>query len=155
MSLKTKLKQRKPDHVDLVFCMDRPLMKELEAARSDAPVGAYSGGKSDRVKDLEKAVKDASVTIRISSLPRDEYNEIMVQHPPRDGHEEMFNPETFFEAIAKASATEVTAKSTVPIPDEDWTEFVDGLTDGEFDRLADAAVMVNRGMATVSIAPLG
>lgn len=161
MSLKTKLKQRKPEHVDLVFCMDRPLAKELEHARSEARAdseqkdGAYSGGKSERVKELEKQVAEASVTIRLSSMPWSEYNELMTLHPPREGHDEQFNSSTFFEAVAKASAVEVTAKSTVPIPDEDWAEFVDGLTDGEYDRLAGAVVQVNRNLAAVNIAPLG
>ncbi len=153
MSLKTQLKKRKPEHQDLVFCMDRPLMGELEQARRDGAASAYAG--NARVQELEKAVAAASVTIRISSLPREEYYAIMAEHPPRDGEDEIFNPETFFEACAKASALEVTAKSTVPIPDEDWDEFVSGLTDGEFDRLAGAVVQVNRSQATVNIAPLG
>lgn len=156
MSLKTALKKRVADHVDLVFCMDRPLVKELEAARaSDRDGSAYSGGKSARVKELEKQAKDASVTIRVSSLPWSEYNELMNEHPAREGHDEQFNSSTFFEAVAKATAVEVTGKGTVPIPDEDWQEFVDGLTDGEYDRLAGAVMQVNRNLATVDIAPLG
>lgn len=162
MSLKTQLKKRTADHVDLVFCMDRPLVKELEAARAEDRAkskdkdSAYSSAKkSDRVKELEKRSKDASVTIRISSLPWVEYNELMTQHPAREGHDEQFNSSTFFEAVAKATAVEVTAKSTLPIHDEDWQEFVDGLTDGEYDRLAGAVLQVNRNMAAVDIAPLG
>lgn len=158
MSLKTKMKHRKPEHVDLVFCLDRPLAAELDRARTEARKQSDSrmvGGTTQAVKDLEKQAADASVTIRISSLPWERYNALMAEHPPRDGHEEQFNSATFFMAAAKATAEEVTAKSTVPIPDEDWDEFAEGLTDGEYDRLAGAVVQVNRNLATVNIAPLG
>jgi len=157
MSLKTQLKKRKPEHLDVTFCMDRPLVKLLDAARAEdlsRDGSAYLGGKSQKVKELEKQVRDASVTIRISSLSWSEYNELMNQHPPRDGKSEEFNSETFFSAAAQATAVEVTAKSTVPIPEEDWDEFVGGLTDGEYERLANAVMQVNRNFATVGIAPL-
>jgi len=157
VSLKTKLKQRKPDHVDLVFCLDRPLAAELDRARTEARKQSDSrmvGGVTQAVKELEKKAADASVTIRLSSLPWEEYNTLIGEHPPRDGHEEQFNSSTFFMAAAKATAVEVTGKSTVPIPDEDWDDFAAGLTDGEYDRLAGAVVQVNRNLATVNIAPL-
>lgn len=158
MSLKTKLKKRKPEHVDLVFCLDRPLMGELEAARAAAARASEDrmvAGRDPRVQELEKKVEAASVTIRVESLSWTDYNELIAEHPPRPGKDEAFNGSTFFAAAAKATAVEVTAKGTVPIPEEDWDEFVDGLTDGEYDRLAGAVVQVNRNLATVSIAPLG
>lgn len=156
MSLKSKLKQRKPEQIDLVFCLDRPLLKELESARSDASrqaEGRMARGTDPRVKELEKQVEDASVTIRVSSLPWDQYNALMLDHPARDGHEEQFNASTFFAAAAKATAVEVTGLSAVPIPEEDWEEFLEGLTDGEYDRLAGAVVQVNRNLATVNTVP--
>lgn len=158
MSLKTKLKKRKPEQVDLVFCMDRPLAKELEQARADAArqsEGRMVKGKDARVQELEQAAADASVTIRITSLPWEEYGELVLAHPAREGRDEQFNSSTFFEAAAKATAVEVTAKSTVPIPEEDWAAFVAGLTDGEYDRLAGAVVQVNRNVGSVNVAPLG
>ncbi|GAA1323733.1 hypothetical protein ACFSWE_09560 [Leucobacter albus] len=157
MSLKSKLKARKPEYLDLVFCMDRPLLKELEQARTEhaeAAAERLSVPKSPAVKALEKAVADASVTLRVSSLPWEAYNDLMLEHPAREGHDEQFNSSTFYAAAAKATAEEVTAKSTVPIPEEDWEEFAAGLTDGEYDRLAGAVIAVNRNTATVNIAPL-
>lgn len=158
MSLKSKLKARKPEQMDLVFCLDRPLLKELESARVEHArevEGRLAVPKSKRVKELEAAVADASVTLRILSLPWEEYNGLMLEHPARDGHDEQFDSSTFYLAAAKATAEEVTALSTVPIPEEDWDEFASGLTDGEYDRLAGAVVAVNRNTATVNIAPLG
>lgn len=157
MSLKTKLQKRTDEHVDLVFCMDRQAAKELEQSRTRDRAGgsAYSGGKSARTKELEKAVKDASVTIRITSMPWPDYNALQAQHPPVEGSGTSFNAETFFESAAKATAVEVTAKSTVPIPEEDWEEFIAGLTDGEYERLAGAVMQVNRNVGTVGTAPLG
>lgn len=157
MSLKSKLKQRKADHVDLVFCLDRPLAQQLDKARTEARTVAserMSAPKDKKVKELEKAVKEASVTIRVESLPWAKYNELIAEHPARDGFDEQFNAATFFEAAAKATAVEITDLSPAPIPEDDWNDFVDGLTDGEFDRLAGAVIKVNRNLATVNIAPL-
>lgn len=156
MSLKTKLKQRKCEQIDLVFCLDRPLLGELAVVRAEDAAdaeGRMSGGKSAKARELEKAVADASVTIRMFSLPWDEYNALMLEHPGRDGMDEQFDPSTFFAAAARATAVEVTATGTVPIPDDDWDEFVDGMTDGEYDRLANAVVMLNRNVGTVNTAP--
>jgi len=156
MSLKNSLKHRKAGYVDLTFCFDRPLVEDLELARSadaEANEGRLSQGKSARTKELERAVKAASATIRIKSLPWGDYNALLLEHPAREGREEAFNPETFFVAAAKATAVEVTAKSEVPIPDEDWDEFIAGLTDGEYDRLANAVGLVNRDVSAAQITP--
>lgn len=164
MSLKSKLKQRKPDFEELVFCLDRPLAKRFEAARAELArlnegKGAY-GGKAaghkdaaDLVKSLQQEVAAATVKIRISSMDREAYNSLVLEHPPREGINEVLNPETFYLAAAKATAVEVTAKSTVPIPDEDWAEFEGGLTDGEHDRIANAVIVVNRNVGSIDFDP--
>lgn len=158
MSLKSKLEKRSADYVDLDFCLDRRLAKSLAEARLEQgrAEGAYGAGKSKALRDLEKQVLEASVTIRITAMPWPEYHALVNEHPPREGFPgEVFNPNTFYVAAAKQSASEVTdLGSTVPIHDEDWDEFVNGLTDGELDRLAGAVHQLNRDVSTVDIASL-
>lgn len=167
MSMKAQLKKRKPNQVDLPFCMDRPIAEELRQAELAVAMAAKHGdsayaGKAKplveaeaHLKDVKKRLADATVTVRLSSVPWERYTEIMLEHPPRDGKTEEFNSETFFKALARETAVEVTGNgSTVPIHDEDWDEFVAGLTDGEHDYLAETLVALNRSNLSVGIASL-
>lgn len=159
MSLKTKLANAKPDYEDFSICLDRPLARQYEKAQEEARVAAsermVGGGKSPEVERLAKLVAAASVTLRVYALPWGEYNEIVTQHPAREGKEEQFNAETFFPAAAKASAVEVEDEIESPIDGDDFDRLVAGLSDGEFDRLAGAVVLANRSNRSVGIAPLG
>lgn len=156
MSLKNSLKQRKAQQIDLTFCFDRPLIEELELSRAadeEANKDRMTAKASARTRELERAVADASATIRIRSVTWEQWNALLLEHPAREGHDETFNYNTFFVAAARMTAVEVTSKSEVPIPEEDWDEFVSGLTDGEYDRLSNAVGLVNRDMAAVQTVP--
>lgn len=160
MSLKSKLKGAKPDFEDFSICLDRPLVREYEAALAAAQKNAegrlaVNPAKDPAVKELAKRVDDATVRLRVYALPWDEYNEIVEQHPARDGVDEQFNSKTFFPAAAKAGVREVTGMSEVPVPAEDFDDLVSIMSDGEFDRLAGAVVMANRSNRSVGIVPLG
>lgn len=159
MSLKTKLKNAKPDYSDFTVCLDRPLARRYEEALASAKENsaerlAANPANDPTVKRLAKEVTEASVTLRIYALPWDEYNALVVDHPARDGVDEQFNSMTFYPAAAKASAVEVTSKSEIPVHDEDFDDFVGQLSDGEFDRLAGAVILANRSNRSVGIAPL-
>lgn len=156
MALSTALKARTRDHTDLTFCLDREATKELLASiADDGRNDSYAGNqKSKKTKELESRVKAASVTIRIYSMTWADYNALVSSHPARNGKDEQFNSSTFFEAAARATAEEVTATGTVPITDDEWSAFIEGLTDGEYDRIAGAVVTLNRNLAETGIAPL-
>lgn len=160
MSLKSKLKSAKPDFEEFSICLDRPLVREYEAALAAATENARdrlaaNPAKDPTVKELAKQVGDATVRFRVYALPWDRYNEIVAEHPARDGVDEQFNSMTFFPAVAKAGIKEVTDKSEIPVHDEDFDELVSLMSDGEFDRLAGAVVLANRSNRSVGIAPLG
>lgn len=160
MLLKTKLKNAKPDYEDFTICLDRPLAKEYERAKSAATANAAERMAANPAKDPEvvrlgKIVDEATVALRIYALPWREYNDLVHQHPARDGVDEQFNSETFFPVAAKAGAVEVTDKSEVPVHEEDFDLLVEGMSDGEFDRLAGAVIVANRSNSSVGIAPLG
>lgn len=159
MSLKTKLKQAKPDFEDFTICLDRPLAKEYEKAREAAAANAADRMAANPAKDPEvlrlgKLVDEASVTLRIYALPWREYNELVNKHPAREGVDEQFNSMTFYPAAAKATAVEVTGKSEITVHEEDFDQLVEQMSDGEFDRLAGAVHIANRSNRSVGIAPL-
>lgn len=160
MSLKSKLKNAKPDFEDYSICLDRPLVKEyekaLDAAKAASVDRMVSNPEADpSVKALAKQVEEASVTLRIYAMPWADYNALVVRHPARDGVDEQFNSMTFFPDAAKATAVEVTGLSEIPVHEEDFDELLAGMSDGEFDRLAGAVIMANRSNRSVGIAPLG
>lgn len=160
MSLKSKLKQAKPDFEDYTICLDRPLARQYEDALAAAKKSAADRMVANPEKDpevarLRKMVDDASVTLRIYAMPWNEYNELVVRHPAREGVDEQFNSMTFFPDAAKATVVEVTGKSEIPVHEDDFDELVAGLSDGEFDRLAGTVILANRSNRSVGIAPLG
>ena len=160
MSLKTKLKNAKADFEDFTICLDRPLAREFEKAREAAAANAGDRMAANPAKDpevvrLSKLIEDSTVTLRIYALPWEKYNELVNEHPARDGVDEQFNTMTFFPEAAKAGAVEVTDLSEIPVHAEDFDELVAGMSDGEFDRLAGAVIVANRSNRSVGIAPLG
>lgn len=160
MSLKTKLKNAKPDFEDFTICVDRPLVREYEKALDAARTASHDRmaavpENDPAVKGLAKRVAEASVTLRIYAMPWTEYNALVVRHPAREGVDEQFNSMTFFPDAAKATAVEVTEKSEIPVHEDDFDELLAGMSDGEFDRLAGAVVLANRSNRSVGIAPLG
>lgn len=160
MSLKTKLKNAKPDFEDFTICLDRPLARRYEDALAKAQADASermsaNPAKDPVVKALSKEVAESSVTLRIYSLPWGEYNDLVNRHPAREGVDEQFNSMTFFPEAAKAGAVEVTDKSEIAVHGDDFDELVAGMSDGEFDRLAGAVILANRSNRSVGIAPLG
>lgn len=160
MSLKTKLKNAKPDFEDFTICLDRPLAREYEDALKEAQAVASERVSANPAKDpavvkLAARVKEASVTMRVYAMPWEEYNALVVRHPAREGVDEQFNSMTFFPEAAKATVVEVTDKSEIPVHEDDFDELVAGMSDGEFDRLAGTVILANRSNRSVGITPLG
>ena len=115
----------------MAICLDTELSMDLEdaerelgAAKEAAANGTETraGGKvtldpdlDKRVKAAEKAVAEAetlvdaaSVIVTFAALKADAYDELLKQHPPRDGNEldgySDYNRETFPDALMAASA---------------------------------------------------
>jgi hypothetical protein len=158
MSLSEKISKRTFPTRDVTVCLDGQLSQEREKAL--AAVAEANERKSDRlasdgglkaalakVAELEAAMRDSLVTIRVVGVPFALYNKIQHAHPPRKGHPEGFNPLTFFtDAIYESSLLIEADADPVPLTDtprKDWDAFVDSLTDAEFSQLARAVTDVN------------
>jgi hypothetical protein len=90
-------------------------------------------------------MREDSITIRITGVSFGDYNKMMAANPPREGHDESFNPSTFFLYVAKRTGKSLEDDGTLEdITPDEWEWIESNLTDGEHDRLAGAVVAVNR-----------
>lgn len=176
--LLNRLEARTMPSQDVVICLDLDLlskrdeaMKAVASAQAAARVAARAEDErlvsaqlkeSDavvaakaRVAELEAAIRDASITLRIKGVDRLTYNAWLLACPPRKGKDVgPFDASKFFMHAAKHSAVYVDANGGEhPISDEEWAVIDKQLTDGEHDRIAQAVIHVNREAGRVDVTP--
>lgn len=153
-SLDDKLAAKKFPHRDVHLCIDGELATERERTARD--LSAAVARKTDRLAnpdvarlrkelaDLDQRVKESSITIRIYGVSFGEYNAIRNANPPRKGHQEAFNPITFFVNVARKTGKYVDDDGEHDIAKDQWDKIEAALTDAEHDKIATAVVAVNR-----------
>jgi hypothetical protein len=163
MSLSEKISKRTFPTTEVKFCLDAALSAERDQALRDLAdaratdsgrlASNVAGAAQKRVAELEKAMQDSIVTVRVVGLPFAEYNKIMRAHPPRKGKPEGLNPETFFpDVVYKSGWLVEDGKDPIKLADtprSEWDALVAVLTDAEFDDLAKAVNVVNRTLQEV------
>lgn len=140
---------------DLVYEHER-LDDDLQRLLETPPNSLGGDGRSelrDRIVALEAEMQDATVEFRLRALPGPKHRALVGDHPPRrqdDGETPMvgdaevgFNPLTYFPAVARACIVEP------ELDDDTWAELQDKLTDRQFNELATAAWLLNRGRVDV------
>lgn len=167
--LLNRLEARTMPSQDVVICLDLDLLSKRDEAVK-AVASAQSRARTDtlvssepaavarakaRVAELEAAIRDASITLRIKGVDRLTYNAWLLACPPRKGKDAgPFDPSKFFMHAAKHSAVYVDAEGKEhPISAEEWAAIDKQLTDGEHDRIAQAVIHVNRSAGQVDVAP--
>lgn len=157
-----RLQQKKFSHRDVPICLNPDTLKvrdEAEHAVRQALLGqsrvkddrlgagepAEVAAARKRLAEAEEAVRAESVILRFTAVPYAEYNQFMVDNPPREGKNESFNPKTFFMYVARKTGQYVDESGKVhDISAAEWDEFEKSLTDGEHDRIANAVIELNR-----------
>lgn len=91
---------------------------------------------------LQQQMEGATRTFRLRALPADDYLEMQVKHPPRDGNEVDqrlgCNRSTFLPALVKASTV------SPELTDEQWDALLDKLSSRQWDELWVTAQQLNR-----------
>ncbi|QMU97846.1 hypothetical protein FVO59_11990 [Microbacterium esteraromaticum] len=166
-NLSTRIATRKMSHKDVPICLDLDLidqrddvMRALDAAHRAAKNSderLVSGEHPDvsaareRVAELDVQIREASIILRVYGVDRHTYNQWIVECPPRKGRQEAFDSSTFFMHAAKNSAKYVDESGVEhEITPDEWVT-IDKMTDGEYDRLAQAVLYVNRGLGQVDV----
>jgi hypothetical protein len=91
-----------------------------------------------RLDAAREAVRGCYEPVTLTALPPKEFEALVAEHPPREGHDEKWNTETFPLACFLAC---VTGDDMTP---EDWAAFAaDNLAAGEREHLFLTAIGVN------------
>lgn len=173
-NLSTRMSSRKMPHKDVPLCLDLNLLEQrdnamqaLDAAARTAreqaadermvsrPSAAIESARQ-AVADIEAMIAESSVILRIYGTDRTTYNSWMLACPPRKGKQETFDPSRFYLHAAKESARYVDEHGDEhEITPDEWVTIDTNLLDGEYDRLAQAVIYVNRTVGTTDVSFFG
>jgi hypothetical protein len=150
--------QKAPERV-VAICLRADLTAEIEQleerlrARRETVVTATLSGDAEareianQIRALEEQAKDATVQIRMRALPRKQWADLVAKHPPVDDSTE-FNVKTIFDDAVPACIVE-------PELDRDTLDqFLDRLTQGQWDQLAGTCFALNAGDGRVPFSGL-
>lgn len=156
-SFKSVLAEAKLPECTVQLCLRGDLVAEHEAAEreleqaqktpADSLAGTGAGPIAQRIEDLEAQMQDSTYTFRLRALPRPEWRALCAAHPPRRGEDNEILPEdrmlintaTFFDDLIRASLID-----PADLSDDDFRQFIDALTDRQFEDLWEAAWGLNR-----------
>jgi hypothetical protein len=164
----------------IAICLSTELSMDLEDANgeladaNEAVVEAEktadrrAGGKlaidpelTKRVKAAEKAIADAeaavdaaSVIVTFAALKADAYDELLKQHPPREGNDRDalydYNGAEFPDALMLASASKKVEDADGNLVDMDVAELIDTMSNGERTLACQVALDVNLRQSSFS-----
>ena len=172
MSLDDVLKLAAPAHKDFSLCVSSPLRQEwdtlvsrldalevLITEESENPAGdSRLGVKSQNQKlrtelktqleQLKPQIAEASITLRFSAMTFVAWNQLLVEHPPREGNltDRAFgcNSVTFFAAAMRESGQLLEGETIVPITPEQWDKLAAVFTDAVMDEIVTIIMSLNR-----------
>lgn len=97
----------------------------------------------DAAEQLRSEVDQEAVALQFRALPFTAYNQLVIAHPPRKDHRTDgtfgYNTLTFFPELIRSCLVDPV------VTDEQWARLLGVMNDKTFDRLAGAALQVNRG----------
>jgi len=129
-SIKQAIKQAKPSEATVAVCLRGDLVQklhELEQTRIDIlgtaamdsmlgpPDTSEVDAEIEKVKEEQRA---HTFDFRLRELDYRRWDKLETSHPPRDGHNERVNPDTFFPALIRASVVEPR------LDNEDWADLL-------------------------------
>lgn len=157
MDIADVLKKAKPPESSVDLCLEADLAAEhdalnrqlLEAQQEEARTSRKMGDVprsrqlSEQIQELEERMRSSEVTFRMRGISAFRYQELLDDHPGREGKNERYNPLTYPPALIAACCvdphmSEVEAKQLVEV-----------LGTGQTDKLFSAAMTVTQGPGAV------
>jgi len=120
--------------------VDPRLVKGKSAAQQEA---------EDLIEKLSAEVDEASVTLKVTAMPFEDFTSLILNHPPREGNKTDeavgFNTLSFYIEAAEATSEFVDDDGTSrKLSPDEWKELRAKLADGEWDSMIEAVDAVNR-----------
>jgi hypothetical protein len=139
---------------DLVAEFQR-LERELEEAQSTKTDSLDSGAGAllERMEAIQAEMRESTYDVRLRSMPHPDFMALTAKHPPRRNDDGAIfaedeglrvNTEDFWGPLLRASIIDPELPTVA-----DWEEFVEGITDYQYNELAIAALNLNRGAVSV------
>lgn len=122
--------------------IERDALVEAITNAKDAPdlrLGEDPAAEARKKLDaLEEEMRDSLVTIRVRALQTDKWNAICAANPPREGvvldKPKGYNIIEVTKAAVEAGGHMIEDGKTEPIEADEWPEFWESLSGGDFDR---------------------
>lgn len=123
--------------------LDRQAREALEVPADGRLVGNPERKRlAEEIELLRMEMRESVEVFRLRALPRGRYTALMGDHQPAEGDEQQrhlgYNPSTFFPDVVLRSIVEPEG-----IDEQTWGEFLDTITDFQFDELVSAVTFLN------------
>lgn len=131
------------------------LEAELDDARNSVPDSLDDGTAAivERMEAVRALMRENTYPVRLRAMRGPEFRALLAQHPARRNDEGEidkaeqgfdFNIETFLEPLLRACMIDPEMVSK-----DDWEQFVDSITDYQFNELAMTCLNLNRGKVDI------
>jgi hypothetical protein len=145
------------------FCTDLALRAEWETAQEQLETSRQKGGDmlvdvasseiALKVQELEKQMSASMLRFRFEALTRKRWEELGIEHPPREDNESDarlgVNGATYYDAVAVESLLSVNEKDTDKVvdfdPAKEWGPLADEMTNGQYGEFIEKFLELNRG----------
>lgn len=150
---------------EMVFAaaQDDVALREKEAAGDSRVGGTKSPALTAAQAELRKAQKaldeakaaanEVTIQMVITALTSNDYDELLMKHPPRDDDENDkalgYNQSTFPEALLQAAPAKILDLDDNPLPGFEKEDLIDGMTHGERDLARRVATGLNAQVFSV------
>lgn len=123
-------------------------LKEAQKRSADSLAGNGTAEIAERIQALEAEMKDSIYDFRLRALSAPKFRAFKAERPSRLGDDGQvqkedavfgFNTETGFEPLLRLCVVDP------ELDDESWAQLMEALTENQFDELAGAAWLLNRG----------
>ncbi|MER7213217.1 hypothetical protein ABT340_39655 [Streptosporangium sp. NPDC000239] len=115
----------------------------LKASGSLAGTSKEVAAAAERVRAVEEQMQASTVDFRLRAVTTRRWSDLKAANPPREGHYEEWNPETFGVAVLAACSLEP------KMSEEQAGQLVDAITEGQWEQLQTALGRINRTAVSV------
>lgn len=112
---------------------------------------------AQRVQEIEQAMQDSILLVKLRALKRTRWNELTAKHPAREDHDGDkqwdLNVDTFFDEAIPESIVELKWKKSGEKVDfdvaVDWPALAEDITDSQFADFITGVLRINQGSTAV------
>lgn len=124
-------------------------LAQARRSSGDSLAGGGVAAAERHLETIRQEMVDAVLEVRLRALPRARFTELVAAHPPREdvpGDRALGVDETtLFPELVRVSVVDPV------LTDEQWARLQEVITDRQWDALATAAWVLNRGEITVPL----